>query len=110
MLATRPDAMAVCAHDVAFRELGEQLCSILQPSAGGAQVEALLARVAVVEVHLMPGETAGTVGAGHVPKLPEELDRRELSSADPLDLAFAIRRVVGDVVVPLVWAPRHASV
>lgn len=102
--------MAVRANDVALRDFFEQLRSILEPSASGTQIEALLAGVAVIEVHLMPGGPAATVGAGHFPKLPEELDRRELSATNPFDLKLAIRRVASDVVRPQITTFDHEPV
>ncbi|HUG30713.1 MAG TPA: hypothetical protein VMQ65_09420 [Candidatus Limnocylindria bacterium] len=109
MLAPGAEAVAVRAHDVALGYFGQELRSALQGSSARAQRELFSARVAMVEVHLMAGEAAATVEARDLSELAEEGRRGCLPIRDPLDFAFPVRGVVGDVCPSLVAALGHGQ-
>jgi hypothetical protein len=67
--------MAICTHHIALGGLEKDLLAALEGCATAAECEALLGRVAMVEVHLMARETPAAVDARHVTKLAEELGR-----------------------------------
>jgi hypothetical protein len=110
MTSTTPQAMAVCADDVAFRRLGEDLLTVLQCRAAGAEREGLLSRIAMIEVHLVRRKSAPAVVAGHVSQLSQECGRRVLPTPDALDLLLAICRVVPDICRALVPCARYGSI
>jgi hypothetical protein len=100
-------SMAVRTDDVALCRLGEELLAVLQRGSGGAEPELLFARISMVEVHLVRRKSPAAIRAGHLAKLAQERRRGSLASSHSLDLALAVRRVVGDVVGPLVAFAAH---
>jgi len=77
-----PQPMTICADDIALCRLDQELLAILQRRSARAQPELLGRGIAMIEVHLMAGEAAATVGTRNVPKLPQELGRRGLAALD----------------------------
>ena len=108
MLAPSPEPMAICADNVALGRLRADLRAALQGGPAGAQIEALRGRVAVVEVHLMTGETTSAIGTWDLAERPQERGGGRLAMRDALKLALAIRRVVRDVRRPLLPLAGHA--
>lgn len=99
--------MAIRADDVAFLDFDQQTVASHEHRARRRHVEPFLARVAMVEVHLMRFEAAAAVLAGHPPQLAKEFEGRALARHDPLDLFRAIPLVVLDVVGALTGSIRH---
>ena len=102
-------AMAVHAHDVALRDLREELTAVLQRTFAGRDSEGLGSRIAVIELQLHRKERSSAVGAWNVPHSAKKGHRGRLASRDSLDLALAIRSVVSNVEGASV-AERHAEV
>jgi hypothetical protein len=102
-----PKSMAVRADDIALRCLGQQLGAILEGRSAAQEVEALLMRVAVVEVHLVRRKPAAAIGARNLAELSQERRRHRLAPGDALDLALAIRGVVANVGRTLVSSRSH---
>jgi len=103
-------AMAIDANDVAFRSFGQDLLAVLERGATGAKVERLLARVAMIEVHLVRREPTATVMTGNSSELSQECRRRLLPAPDPLDFALAIGRVIANIRRALVARSRHSPI
>jgi hypothetical protein len=97
-----PKAVAIHTNHVALRDFSQELLAALQRGPAGAQREALLTWIPVIEVHLMGHEPTTAVGTRDIPQLAEKRRRRFLTSADALDFLFAICRVVANVVRPLI--------
>jgi len=102
--------MAVRADDIAFGCLDQELLAILERGAALQEVERLLDRIPMVEVHLMARKSTAAIDARDLAKLPEERSRGVLSTSHPLDLARPVRRVIANVRRPLVPLGRHALV
>ena len=100
--------MTIRAHDVALGRLREDLLAALQRGSAGTEVEALLAWIPVIEVHLVSGKPTAAVGAGDLAELTEEGGCGGLMSRHALDFAFAVGRVVADVRGSLVPLRAHA--
>jgi len=109
MSAPTAQSMAVRANHVAFRGFLKQLLSALQGSAARTEIELLRARIAMVEVHLVPGQPRAAVSTRHFAKSSEERGRLVLASADPLDFRAAIRRVIPDVRRTLIAGFGHGQ-
>jgi hypothetical protein len=108
MLCVRSAVMAVRADDIAFRDFGEEHAAILERSVAGIDGECLQTRLTMVEIHLRRMEDAAAVSTWDGLQLPQILGRRALTTRNPLDLALAVRGVIGNVERPLV-AGRHAE-
>jgi hypothetical protein len=102
-------SMAVRAHDVALVYLSEQAGSRHQHRAALGYAEQFVCLIPVVEIHLMRLEDHAALGAGSLPEIPQQREGRCLASAHPLNLAFAIPPVVGDVGRTLAEAQSHRS-
>lgn len=107
MALSASQAMAVHADHVALRGLNEKLFSALQGRPTRAEIEALLTRIAVVEVHLVSCESSAAIEARDIAKPTKEFGGGGLAFRDALDLAIAVRRVVPDVCRSLTGSGRH---
>ena len=100
--------MAIGADNIALRGLSEQVTATPQRGAPPGEHERLLARIPVIEVHLVRREAAATVRTRHVTELAEERNDGVLTTPHPVDLALAVSGVVGGVGRTLVPFPSHA--
>jgi hypothetical protein len=92
--------MAVRADDIAFGDLCKKDRAILERTS--RDEERLLSGHAVIEVHLARIKGSPTVRARLVGILPKERAGRNLTSANTIDLGFAVSRVVRLVERPLI--------
>jgi hypothetical protein len=101
-------SMAIRANDVALFELGnepgprDRACSLQEP-------EHLVVAFPVIEVHGIGKESAAAVGAGHVPKIAQELHRFLLTRPNAFELLGSMGLVVGNVVRSLIPLSIHAE-
>jgi hypothetical protein len=102
-----PETVTVRADDIALRGFGQDLLAVLERRAARAEGEGLFAGIAVIKVHLVRRKPPGTVVAWNVTELAQERGRRVLSTPDPLDFAFAIGRVVPNIVRALITLALH---
>lgn len=107
MTSSTAKPVAVCADDIALCCFRKDLLAALQGCSARAEVEPLLSRIPVIEVHLVASEAATTIGAGDLTKLSEEGRSRVLPTPDPFNLAFAVRGVVPNVGWSLIALRKH---
>lgn len=103
MLFAAAQAVAVRADDVAFRDLAHEPFGRHQHGPTRRHVEALLAWVAMVKIHLVGLERSAAVLTRNVPEIAQQLDRPSLSDTNTPDLAVAVPTVIFDVVRALAW-------
>jgi hypothetical protein len=108
MALPRTQSVAVRTDDVALRCLGQDLAPALEGGSPGAEGEALLSWISMVEVHLVTGEPAAAIGTGHFAELAEKRSGRYLARPDAIDFLLTIRRVVGDIRRALARSRAHA--
>src|SRR6266446_10244323 len=97
MTSSTTKAVAVCADDIAFRSLRKDLLAALQRGSAGAEIELLMRRISVIEVHLVASKATTTIGAWNFAKSSQEGRSRSLPKPHPFDLAFPVHRVVADI-------------
>ena len=95
--------MAVDAHDIAFRDLSEQLVATLQQRAARGHHERLLPLIAVIELHLNRQEAVAAIRTRNVAKFAEKRGRCRLATRDASYLAVPVRGVIA--LVRRVLAP-----
>jgi hypothetical protein len=103
-----PQSMAVCTDNVALCCLGKDLITTLEGRPTGAEGEALLLRIPVIEVHLMGSEATAAVGARDVAEPAQKRRRCGLPPSHSLDLALPMGRVVADIRWALIAMCGHA--
>jgi hypothetical protein len=108
MTAPRAEPMAIRTHHIALGGLGKDLLAALESCATGAQVEFLLSRIPMVEVHLVSREAPAAIEARHLTKLTQKLRRGRLTPGDAFDLLLPIRPVIRNVSGPLIPLRWHA--
>ncbi|HYR93615.1 MAG TPA: hypothetical protein VEP48_05360 [Methylomirabilota bacterium] len=67
VLRRRPDAVAVRANDIAFRDLGFENRAVLQQDLVGRDAERLRLRIAMIEVHDVRWKDAAAIKARNAP-------------------------------------------
>lgn len=106
---SRAYRVAVRAHDVALRDLGEELPARTKQRVRTRQTERLCLRIAMIEIHDVGREDAAAIHTRDLSELAQPRERRLLTSNDARDLRVAIARVVGEVVRTAVPFPEDAQ-
>jgi len=99
--------MTIRADNVAFRNFCHEARSRHEHRSAAHDIERLVRRITMVEVHHPGREVASAISARTTTHLPEEFQRGPLSAGYTRDLVSAVRDVVGDVVRALVSFAVH---